>query len=160
MIGLLDPGVSRLDYDFHCEGGIFPGHIESNRDPEVLHWLERALHLVPINQRPEGYNPLGVKNLDPSYIARLGESGQQCFDAIVRRDIAALGAALNLCMECWAELLPATVEHPTIAIDLKAILAHFQLRYPGAMYSGCGGGYMIVASEEPVRGALQVKVRE
>jgi hypothetical protein len=51
------------------------------------------------------------------------------------------------------------VAHPAIAIDLKKILAHFQSRYPGAMYSGCGGGYVIVASEDPVRGALQVKIR-
>ncbi len=27
------------------------------------------------------------------------------------------------------------------------------------MYSGCGGGYAIVASEEPVPGALKVKVK-
>jgi hypothetical protein len=159
MIGLLYPGVSRLDYDFECECGVFPAHIESNREPDVLHWLQSVLHLVPINQRPEGYNPLGVKNLDPARIAQLGESGKLCFDAIVRRDLAALGAAMNLCMECWEALLPATVAHPAIAIDLKEILAHFQSAYPGAMYSGCGGGYMIVASEEPVRGALQVKVR-
>jgi hypothetical protein len=160
MIGLLYPGVSRLDYDFECDGGVFPAHIESNRDPVVLRWLQQSLHLVPINQRPEGYNPLGVKNLDPAGIAQLGESGKLCFTAIVRRDLAALGAAMNLCMRCWKTLLPATVSHPTIAIDLKAILAHFQALYPGAMYSGCGGGYLIVASDEPVRGALQVKVRE
>ena len=159
MIGLLYPGVSRLDYDFKCDGGVFPAHIESNRESEVLRWLERALHLIPINQRPEGYNPLGVKNLEPACVARLGESGKLCFDAIVRRDIAALGAAMNLCMQCWEALLPATVAYPTIAINLQEILAYFQAQYPGAMYSGCGGGYMIVASEEPVRGALQVKVR-
>jgi hypothetical protein len=159
MIGLLYPGVNRLDYDFECEGGVFPAHIESNRDPGVLGWLQQSLHLVPINQRPEGYNPLGVKNLDPASIGQLGESGRLCFTAIVRRDLAALGAAMNLCMECWETLLPATVAHHTIAIDLKAILAHFQARYPGAMYSGCGGGYLIVVSEEPVRGALQVKIR-
>ena len=27
------------------------------------------------------------------------------------------------------------------------------------MYSGCGGGYLIVVSETPVPGSLQVKVR-
>jgi hypothetical protein len=39
---------------------------------------------------------------------------------------------------------------------LKAILSWFQSRYAGAMYSGCGGGYMIVVSEEPVPGSLRV----
>jgi hypothetical protein len=27
------------------------------------------------------------------------------------------------------------------------------------MYSGCGGGYLIVASNEPVPGAFPIKVR-
>src|SRR5580698_8153133 len=29
MIGLVYPGVNRLDYDFNFEGGVFPMHIES-----------------------------------------------------------------------------------------------------------------------------------
>ena len=41
MIGLIYPGVNRLDFDFRHEGGIFPGHIESNNDPAVARWLER-----------------------------------------------------------------------------------------------------------------------
>jgi len=39
------------------------------------------------------------------------------------------------------------------------ILKAYQRQYPGAMYSGCGGGYLIVASEKPVPGAFQVNVR-
>ncbi|HYW78815.1 MAG TPA: hypothetical protein VE890_04525, partial [Thermoguttaceae bacterium] len=30
MIGLIYPGVNRLDFDIEHEGGIFPSHIESN----------------------------------------------------------------------------------------------------------------------------------
>jgi hypothetical protein len=118
-----------------------------------------ALHLVPINQRPEGYSPLGVKNLDPGWVRRLGQTGKDCFSAIVRRDLAGLGASLNGCMACWEAILPNTVAHSTITIDLKAILGYYQARYAGAMYSGCGGGYVLVASEEPVPGSLRVSVR-
>ena len=35
MIGLIYPGINRLDYDFRHDGGIFPRHIESNHDPVV-----------------------------------------------------------------------------------------------------------------------------
>ena len=59
MIGLLYPGVSRLDYDFAYEGGIFPVHVESTRDPDVAHWLEEVVSMVPVAQRPPGYSPLG-----------------------------------------------------------------------------------------------------
>ena len=92
MIGLIYPGVSRLDYDFAFEGGYFPVRIESNCDPRVAHWLESVIHFVPVGQRPEGYNPLGVKNLDPEWIRRLGQTGRDCYDAIVSRDLAGLGA--------------------------------------------------------------------
>ncbi len=159
MIGLIYPGVSRLDFDARHEGGFFPKHIESNCDPAVARWLERVLQLVPVNQRPESYNPLRAKNLDPKWIQRLGETGKACFGAIIRHDLSALAASMNACMECWEAILPHTVRHPAIHIDLKGLLANFQTRYPGAMYSGCGGGYLIVAAEEDVPGAFRVRVR-
>lgn len=159
MIGLVYPGVNRLDYDFTHRGGIFPRHIESNNEPQVAKWLENVIHILPVNQRPEGYNPLEIKNLDVAWIERLGRSGRDCYGAIVARDIAALGESMNECMRCWEAILPGTVRHRTIGIDLPALLKHYQSRYPGAMYSGCGGGYLYVISKEPVPGAFRVKVR-
>ena len=159
MIGLVYPGINRLDYDYRVEGGVFPAHIESCNRPSVARWLERVLHLLPVEPRPDGYSPLGVKNLDPKWIARLGQSGWDCFEAICRRDAKALGASLNLNMKCWETLLPHTVRHPTIKVDLPGLLAAYQRRYAGAMYSGCGGGYLIVASEEAVPGSFTINVR-
>jgi hypothetical protein len=159
MIGLIYPGVNRLDFDYNHEGGLFPKHIESNNDPEIARWLEKVVNVVPIAPRPDGYNPLGIKNLDPDWIQRLGQSGKDCFDAIVHKDITALGESFNLCMKCWEAILPHTISHPTINIDLLALLHYYQNKYPGAMYSGCGGGYLYVVSNEPVPGALKVTIR-
>jgi len=159
MIGLVYPGINRLDYDFRHKGGIFPRHIESNNDPQVATWLEKVIHVLPVSQRPNGYNPLETKNLDSRWIARLGQSGRAGYDAILARDIAALGASLNECMLCWEAILPGTVRHRTIQIDLLALLKYYQSRYPGAMYSGCGGGYLYVVSKAPVPGAFHVKLR-
>jgi hypothetical protein len=159
MIGLLYPGVNRLDYDCAHEGGVFPRHIESCNDPRVARWLERVIHMVPVAPRPEGYAPLGIKNLDPQWVRRLGQTGKDCYDAILAMDAGALGRSMNDCMECWETLLPHTVVHPSLTVDLKAILAWYQSRHAGAMYSGCGGGYLYVASEEPVPGGFTVSVR-
>lgn len=159
MIGLIYPGASRLDYDANVEDGLFPAHIESTVDPGIVDWLERVLHLVPVAPRPQGYNPLGVKNLDPGWIQRLGRSGRDCFEAILKCDPSALGAALNECMLCWEALLPQTVRHPTIREDLMGILGEYQARFPGAMYSGCGGGYLIVVAETPVAEGIRIKIR-
>lgn len=159
MIGLLYPGVNRLDYDIGHKGGLFPVHIESNNDPKVARWLEKIINVLPVAPRPNGYNPLGQKNLDPKWIAKLSQSGRDCFDAIVGRDLAALGKSMNRCMKCWATIMPHIVNHPAITVDLAGILAYYQARYPGAMYSGCGGGYLFIASEDPVPGSFRITVR-
>jgi hypothetical protein len=159
MIGLIYPGVNRLDYDFKIQGGVFPSHVESCNSAKVARWLGNVLHLIPIEPRPEGYSPLGIKNLEPKWVNRLGQSGKDCYDAIVRMDAKALGAALNLNMKCWETLMPHIVRHPLIRLDLMALLKAYQRQYLGAMYSGCGGGYLIVVSNEPVPGAFKVNVR-
>jgi hypothetical protein len=153
MIGLIYPGIHRLDYDFSANGGVFPAHIDSLNDERSVRWLERVVHVLPVAPRPEGYNPLGQKNLD------LGRTGKDCFEAIRRRDLLGLGVSLNECMTCWARLLPHTVRHPTLTVDLVGLLRAYQACYPGAMYSGCGGGYLLVVSDQPVPGAFAVKVR-
>lgn len=159
MAGLIYPGISRLDYDFNWTGGVFPSHVESLNEPAVITWLEKSLYLLPIEPRPEGYNPLGEKNLDPKWIQRLGQTGKDCFESIRRKDLYGLGAAMNQCMICWERILPETVRHPTIKVDLKGILRAYQRRYPGAMYSGCGGGYLFVVSPESVSGGFRVNIR-
>ncbi|HEY3761744.1 MAG TPA: hypothetical protein VGN23_08350 [Verrucomicrobiae bacterium] len=160
MIGLIYPGINRLDYDFNVHGGVFPTHVESCNNPKVARWLSNMLYLVPVEPRPKGYNPLGVKNLESKWVAKLGQSGRDCYDAIKRMDVKALGASFNLNMKCWETLLPHVVRHPLLRDDLMPLLAAYQREYLGAMYSGCGGGYLIVVSNKPVPGAFQVTVRK
>jgi len=159
MIGLVYPGVNRLDYDFQANGGVFPSHIESCNSPKVARWLEKVLHLLPVGPRPEGYSPLGIKNLEPKWVARLGQSGKDCYQAIIDMDARELGAALNLNMKCWETLLPHVVRHPLLRPDLMPLLESYQRQYPGAMYSGCGGGYLIVVSDVAVPGAAKINIR-
>ena len=159
MIGLVYPGISRIDYDYNCHGGYFPKHIESNTDSEIAKWLEEVIHILPVAPRPDGYNPLEQKNLDPKWIGRLGNSGKDCYDAILNKDLPGLGASFNECMKCWEIILPQTVKHPALTIDLLQLLNYYQSKFPGAMYSGCGGGYLYVASKEPIPGSFNIKVR-
>jgi len=159
MIGLIYPGINRLDYDSMVEGGVFPSHIASCRHPETARWLERTIHLLPVAPRPDGYNPLEEKNLSTEWAERLGQSGKECYAAILCRDPVALGRSMNHCMDAWSVLLPNTVRHRTLTTDLVGLLRSYQAQYPGAMYSGCGGGYLYIASEKPVPGTFNVTVR-
>jgi hypothetical protein len=112
-----------------------------------------------VGQRPAGYDPLEMMNITPSWVRRLGESGRACFDSLLCANLRSLQDSMNECMLCWETLLPNTVCHPAIKVDLKGILSYYQSRYAGAMYSGCGGGYLYVVSDRPVPGGFQVKVR-
>ncbi|HTP59359.1 MAG TPA: hypothetical protein VMM82_10600 [Spirochaetia bacterium] len=159
MVGLLYPGVCRLDYDAAVGGGVFPSRIESCADPKVARWLEGVMKVLPVVQRLLGYEPLAVQNLEPRWIARLGKSGRACWEAILARDAPALGESMNECMRCWEAILPNVVRPPALSLDLVALLRHYQERSHGAMYSGCGGGYLYVVSEEPVPGSFSVQVR-
>jgi hypothetical protein len=159
MIGLIYPGINRLDYDFKIQGGVFPSHIESCNDPKVARWLSDILHIIPVEPRPEGYSPLGIKNLTSEWTMQLGKSGQDCYKAIIQMNAQALGQSFNLTMKCWETLLPHVVRHPKLDADLMPLLEAYQSQYLGAMYSGCGGGYLMVVSEEPVPGAFKIEVR-
>jgi hypothetical protein len=159
MAGIIYPGISRLDYDFDFEGGYFPAHVESNNDPQVADWLENVITMVPVSQRSLGYDPLEEKNLEPEWIQRLSQSGKACYDAIIARDAKGLGASMNECMLCWQHILPGTVRHRTIKTDLLEILSYYQNHYIGAMYSGCGGGYLYVVSEKTVPDGFKVNIR-
>ena len=159
MCGLIYPGISRLDYDASVEGGWFPSHIESTTKPEVVAWLERVVHLVPLGPRPVGYDPLGTKRLEPAWVKRLGDCGSACYEAILAMDLEALGASLNENSYAWRAILPDIYEHETITVDLWNLLEGYMAEYPGAMQSGCGGGYIIVASDEPPPGSSRIEVR-
>jgi hypothetical protein len=159
MAGILFPGINRLDYDYNFEGGVFPVHVESNNNPHIAAWLENHLHILPVNQRPEGYYPLGIKNFATQWITRLAQTGKDCFKAILAQDAQALGETMNETMRCWEAILPHVVRHPTITMDLMQLLAFYQSRYYGAMFSGCGGGYFYIVSDEPVPGTFTVNIR-
>lgn len=159
MIGLIYPGINRLDYDYKYEGGVYPCHIESNNDPEITQWLSRVINILTFMPRPPGFNPLAVKNLDPKWVRRLGEAGKNCFDAIARMDAKDLGESLNENMRCWDALLPYNLRDPVLAPELLDLLDFYQRNYHGAMCSGPGGGYFYVISDEPIPGAFHATVK-
>lgn len=150
-IGLLYPGVNRLYYS----GGYWPQRIESTTSSEICDWLSEVLHLVPLEPRPEGYDPLKIMHLEKPLIRELGEAGDSCWYSILRKDVAALGKSLTNTFLSWKKILPLTVPDRVMKLMEDKYLSD----YPGAITSGSGGGYIIVASEKEVEGSIKIKVR-
>jgi cytidyltransferase-like protein len=151
QIGLLVPGINRLDYG----GSYWPFRIESCIDPEICGWLSRVLHLVPLEPRPEGYDPIREKNLQLAFVKELGESGNQCWESIMSKDVQGLGKAMMRSFLAWRKMLPSTVPNWV----MQEMETKYFPNYPGAITSGSGGGYVMVASETEVEGAIRIKVK-
>jgi cytidyltransferase-like protein len=150
-IGLLFPGINSLYYN----GGYWPEKIESTIDADICNWMSEVLHLVPLEPRPEGYDPLKVMHLEKKLVRELGEAGDACWEAILRKDITGLGQGLTNTFLSWRKILPLTVPDWVMSEMETKYLPYF----PGAITSGSGGGYVIVASENPVDGAMNIRVR-
>ena len=63
MIGLIYPGVSRLDFDAAHAGGIFPMHIESHNDPAVAALARKRRFHAP--RRPAARRLQSVGSEEP-----------------------------------------------------------------------------------------------
>jgi cytidyltransferase-like protein len=150
-IGLLFPGINRLCYN----GGYWPEKIESTTRQDICDWLSDVLYLVPLEPRPQGYDPLKIMNLKKSLIKELGDAGDRCWESVLNKDIKGLGKSMTDTFLSWKKILPLTV--PDWIMDL--LTTKYFPAYPGAITSGSGGGYVMVASEKPVEGAVKIKVR-
>jgi len=150
-IGLLYPGINRLYYN----GGFWPERVDSATDKDLCDWLSRVLHLVPLEPRPDGYDPLKEMHLEKHLIKVLGEAGNLCWESILKKDVNGLGKGLTDTFLSWRNILPLTV--PDWVKD--EMETKYFPNYPGAITSGSGGGYIIVASEKEIEGAIKIKVR-
>ena len=151
QIGILTPGVNKLYYN----GGFWPERIDSCVDPEICEWLTNVLHLIPLEPRPEGYDPIKVRNLQPDIVKALAESGNNCYDSIMRMDVVGLGKAMTQTFLSWRKMLPYTVPDWV----LEEMGNKYLYDFPGAITSGSGGGYAVVASETMIEGAIKIKVK-
>lgn len=104
-IGLLNPGISRLFY----KGDYWPEQIDSTIEKETCEWLSTVLHLIPVNQRPDGFDPIKEKNLIKNEIKELGDSGEECWQSIIKKDIVGLGKSMTKSFYAWKKILPFTV---------------------------------------------------
>jgi cytidyltransferase-like protein len=150
-LGLLMTGVNRLYYN----GGYWPEKIDSTIDKDICDWLSDVVHLVPLKPRPAGYDPLKEMNLEKELVRQLGESGNYCWESILKKDIKGLGKAMTDTLLLWKKILPLTVPDDI----LEELEINYFPNYYGALTSGSGGGYIFVVSEMEIEGAIKIRVR-
>jgi len=150
-IGIVYPGLNRLEYN----GAYWPYAIESVEDEEVLAWLERRLHLVPLGPRAAEFSVLTDTRVTAGGARALAEAADACWQAIRAMDAAAFGRAFTASFEAQVAMFP-NMAHRAI---YDQIGAYRGLALGWKLSGAGGGGYLILAADRFVPDAIQIRIR-
>jgi len=150
-LGIVLAGLNKLDYD----GKYWPEKITSNTEEETLAWIESNLYLVTLGPRGGSYSPLDNTNIDFDGAKALAEATEECWDAILRKDVHAFGNSFRKSFESQIAMFPNMVDD-----EILQTIEFYKDKAHGWKLSGAGGGgYIILVSDKVVDGAMQIKIR-
>jgi len=152
-IGIVMPGINYLWYD---PNQYWPSHILSKTNPELLHWLESYLFLLPISPREPDFDILAKTEIAPEKAQNLAKAADALWQAALSQDLKPFGKAMTESFEAQVSMFPG-MSNPFIRelIDSQKHRAH------GWKLSGAGGGgYLILVAEEEIPGSLKIRIRK
>ena len=141
-IGICMPGLVRHYYDGHY----WPVRFESCHDEQVLSWLEERLCLVPMFPRRDGCSVVDGAVIDAPHVKALTTAADECWDAILARDLGRFAAAYRASFEAQTAMFPAMLQ-PGVQeyIDrYSAMDGVLAWKMPGAG----GGGYLALVCRD------------
>lgn len=97
-------------------------------------------------------------------VKALSEASESAWASLIAMDSDRLGKALSDTMAAWRTMLPYTVDpfgedDPAKSQELSSFWkAYDRPRTRGCLFSGAGGGFLMVISDTPVKNGLKVKL--
>lgn len=150
-IGICVPGLSRHYYNNHY----WPEQIETIHDEAILRWLEQHLCLIPTFPRPEGTSVVEGCKIDEAGVKALAAAADQCWEAILKRDLQAFAAAYQASFEAQVAMFPAMVSE-----EVQRWIDRYRDQAVAWKLSGAGaGGYLALVCEVPPVEAIRIKIR-
>jgi cytidyltransferase-like protein len=150
-LGIVLPGLNKLDY----AGNYWPDRITSVHEEELLSWIEGKLYLVTLGPRNGSYSPLTSTNINAVGAKSLAIATLDCWEAIQNKDILSFGDAFRRSFEAQIAMFPYMVDD-----DIMQTIESYKDKAKGWKLSGAGGGgYIILVSDIPVEGAMQIRIR-
>jgi len=104
-IGIIFPGLNKS----YFEGKYWPTKIESVHDEQVLCFLEDSLYLIPLGPRYSGFNVLSDTTFNTQKAKALADAADNCWKAILERDLDAFGMFFRLSFEAQIAMFPHMV---------------------------------------------------
>ena len=144
-IGICVPGLCRHYYDNH----FWPEKIETCYDEAVLSWLEEHLVMAPMEPRHPDCNVLEGKDITEPKVKRLTCAAEECWEAIMARDLQAFAKAYKTSFDAQTALFPAMIQGDvqTYIDKYSAMPEVLAWKMPGAG----GGGYLAMVVDDARR---------
>ncbi len=150
-LGIVLPGLNKLNY----AGNYWPQKIISVTDEGILSWIEHNLYLVTLGPRENTYSPLSNTNISAAGAKSLADATEDCWNAILKKDIQVFGTAFRRSFEAQISMFPDMVDE-----DILLTIEQYKDKAWGWKLSGAGGGgYIILVSDKTIEGAMQIKIR-
>ncbi len=150
-IGIVMPGLNRLNYD----GRYWPVDIEQVMDEEILTWIENHLYLITLGPRESDFDVLENTDITPANAKALKAAAEECWNAILAKDLAEFGAYFKASFEAQIKMFPNMVYS-----EIFSVIEKYKSLSCGWKLSGAGGGgYLIFVAPKPIEGAIKIKIR-
>jgi hypothetical protein len=133
----------------------WPRTIDSVFEESILRFLEDHLFLVTLGPRTSAFSVLEGTRIDTSGAERLAEAADECWKAIISKNLAAFGAAFTESFDAQAAMFPNMVDE-----GIRNIIERYRTRAQGWKLSGAGGGgYLILVSDKEIANTIRIKIR-
>ena len=139
-IGICMPGLCRHFYNNH----FWPERIESCCEEEVLVWLEGHLVLIPMAARQPGCSVVEGKEIDEEKVKALAKAADDCWKAILEKDLKAFAKAYADSFDAQTAMFPAMIQGCVDEYIKKYSNLVLAYKMPGAG----GGGYLACVVED------------
>lgn len=151
-IGITFPGLNLLEYD----NDYWPHRIETVLDDDILDFIEKHIWLVPLYPRKAEFDPLFNTHIDREGAKALSDAAYDCWTALLNKDIRAWGDATIRSFKAQIRMFPEMTPP-----DVLEMLAQYQNEVLGYKMTGAGGGgYLILINDQPVKHAIQVRIKK
>ena len=133
-IGICVPGLCRHYYN----NRFWPEKIESCQDEPILSWLENHLAMIPIEPRRPRCSVVDGKDITETKVKALAKAADDCWQAIMNRDLQAFAAAYQASFQAQTAMFPAMIQGTVQSYIDQYRDQVLAWKMPGAG----GGGYL------------------
>ena len=113
-IGICVPGLCRHYYDNH----FWPEKIETCEDEDILQWLENHIVMISMEPRKPGCSVVEGKDITEQKVKTLAKAANDCWNAIMNKDLKAFAAAYKASFEAQVAMFPGMVS-PSNSLEFK-----------------------------------------